>query len=143
MLKNIFFRYRYFIASTVIVLGYLFVFDDYLERHFHKYYAAYFSVVVTVILSSGLTLQTRRFSVCIIWALLLPMVASFLGSCVMDIQFFVEKGHFSGVTFWQWFLAASFLGYFLSKLFVVSLVLLAFCFIDYFIFRYSRVAEKL
>jgi len=136
MLKNIFFRYRYFVASTVILLGYFFVFNDYLERHFHKYYAAYFSVVVLVTLSSGLALKARRFSTCIIWTLLLPMAASFLGSCVMDIQFFVEKGHFPDITFWQWFLAASVLGYFLSKLFIVSVALIVFCFIDYFLFQH-------
>lgn len=134
-MKNIFFRYRFFIASIVVILGYLLVFDNYFERHFHKYYYTYFSVVTLVILLSGFALQIRRFTVCVYWSIFSPMAASFLGSCAMEVQMFIKSGHFSGVTLGQWLLVASFFEYFLSRLFLVSLVLLVFCGIDYFLLR--------
>ncbi len=136
-MKNILFQYRFFIASIVAILGYLFVFDDYFENHFHKYYYAYFSVVTLVILLSGFILQIRRLAICVCWSLFSPMAASFLGSCAMEVQMLINNGHFSRVTLGQWLLIAPFFGYLLSRLFVVSFALLAFCAIDYCLFRRS------
>jgi hypothetical protein len=140
-MKDMILRYRFTLASFVILAFYVLVNCDWLVKHFKaEDMLAYFSGLAAVILLSSLFIKDRSLRARLSWAVLVPEVGSLVGYGLLTVFFWQAHvgGNSRGISFTEWVAVAAITPLFVARVSTISLMLMLFCGIDHYASRRSN-----
>lgn len=93
-------------------------------------------VMIPILLASSFCVNGKPFWVRLVWAIFMPVAASFIGFISMDVWFYLsDQGNPFNISFLNW-LAVNLVGpQFTAKIYKVSIMLSMFCIVEHFVFR--------